>query len=303
MSARAASRPNPSSASAPAGRPAAPSPERPVPAPSTGWTITRALILAGFAAAFMAGVLEFHGDLLAFMVQGGVIMAPALAFCVWMIIQPKAWVQLVAGITVCLLPLLVLFVFGAALGLGNPTYGYSSVSLYLLTMAMALALPAGIIGFNKTRKNRPQAMLAGGWRSAEGIFAVAATFLFVGVIATSGLASVAVRDLASKSAGFDFEVDESATVEVKHHVFVPENVEVKLGVMTKIVVKNSDSAFHTLTYKSGNTTYDHPLLGGSTIEFLVLFKTAGTFQYWCAPHSSGEPGSKVGMIGNFTVTA
>lgn len=265
------------------------------------WTIGRLSIVVAFFLTVAAALLFHNFDVVSAAAQEGIFLAPALVFTVVLFFLARPWVYLTAGILVSVLPLLVLFVFGGILGLAQPAHGNESLSLYLLLPALLLALPAGILGFAKGRKNRFQPLVRGGWRSNQGVYTVAIAALFVGVLVASAFASEAARE-AVASGGYDFAAAARVTFATQDFVFAPNSVSVGRGVITELEVENRDAALHTFTYEKGGTEYSHDLLGGATSRFLVRFDDAGAVKFWCNPHSDGAADTGEGMVGTLTVT-
>lgn len=87
------------------------------------------------------------------------------------------------------------------------------------------------------------------------------------------------------------------TVEMKDFKFQPDTLNVKVG--TKVTWINRDSTFHTVTSVGSGPLQSGNIQAGQTYTY--TFSEAGTYDYYCEPHSNGEP--RTGMVGKVVVTA
>ena len=79
--------------------------------------------------------------------------------------------------------------------------------------------------------------------------------------------------------------------------FAPANVLLVIGVNNTIILKNEDTADHTLTANSGDTFhFDTGDISGQTSSDPITFTTPGTYGYHCQFHPAY-------MHGTITVVA
>jgi plastocyanin len=79
--------------------------------------------------------------------------------------------------------------------------------------------------------------------------------------------------------------------------FAPANVLLVIGVNNTIILKNADTADHTLTSNSGDTFhFDTGDISGETSSGPITFTTPGTYPYHCQFHPAY-------MHGTITVVA
>ena len=79
--------------------------------------------------------------------------------------------------------------------------------------------------------------------------------------------------------------------------FAPANVLLVIGVNNTIILKNADTADHTITSNSGDTFhFDTGDISGETSSGPITFTTPGTYPYHCQFHPST-------MHGTITVVA
>jgi len=79
--------------------------------------------------------------------------------------------------------------------------------------------------------------------------------------------------------------------------FAPANVLLVVGVNNTIILKNADTADHTITSNSGDSFhFDTGDISGETSSSPITFTTPGTYAYHCQFHPST-------MHGTITVVA
>lgn len=262
----------------------------------------RTLILLGYLLILLAVVLISGGHVLDAMgfppVPIALVLgAASLGALFW---KGKPWTYLTAGIVVSLLPLMILLTSGIP-ALANPLTGGEFQATFALLGTLLLALPAGILGFARTRRGGVPVSPRVALRNPQGAFALAVLALLAGGLLVSGASTSAVKELAASGGGYDFVPAVSVVLDVSDHAFPTEPIKVKAGELTELVLVNHDPAFHTFTYEVGGKTYHHDLLAASTTRFLVKFDEAGTVAFWCAPHSGGAADDGTGMVGQIVV--
>src|SRR5881398_1058975 len=240
------------------------------------WTFNRLLLTIALFELILS-LLVAGGFSPAIFLFVGPFLLPGIVFTALLIWRPNQWFYLAAGISISYLFFLFLpFILG---GLSNPASPYEFAGYTIGLVSLFWALPIGVIGFLWARKRVPMADVRSGWRTRQGIYALAVAFIAVGAIITSALA----YEHASATAGGGVDFQPSATVTVP------------VRTVTAIVVTNKDAAIHTFTYEVNGQTYNHELLPGTTTKFVVFFDATGSIPFWCIPHRP------MGMTGTLTV--
>lgn len=104
--------------------------------------------------------------------------------------------------------------------------------------------------------------------------------------AASGVTTLDVAQAAAYAA------TSAGTIAIKNYAFAPASTTVAAG--TTVTWVNEDSVPHTVTTKSGPASFDSGQIA-SGASYSVIFKTAGTYSYYCIDHPQ--------MVGTVTVTA
>jgi hypothetical protein len=117
----------------------------------------RPLVALGLLALILGEGVFFEWDYVEML--GGdpilvVVLAAAIVLSVLMFVKPGRGLLLAAGIAVSLIPAIVLFAFGTIAALADPGEMQEFLGALLFLAAIALALPAAILGF---RKEKPAA--------------------------------------------------------------------------------------------------------------------------------------------------
>lgn len=79
-----------------------------------------------------------------------VVLLAAIVLVVLNYARPRRGVLMASGIAVSLIPVIVLFVFGAILDVADPEDSQEIVGIVLFLLAIALALPPAILGFRRS---------------------------------------------------------------------------------------------------------------------------------------------------------
>ncbi len=254
------------------------------------WTFNRLLLTIALFELILS-LLVAGGFSPAIFVFVGPFLLPGIVFTALLIWRPNQWFYLAAGISISYLFFLFLpFILG---GLSNPASPYEFAGYTIGLVSLFWALPIGVIGFLRARKGVPMADVRSGWRTPQGIYALAVAFIAVGAIITSALAYEHAS--ATAGGGVDFQPSATMTVTTETFLFKPSTVTVPVRTVTAIVVTNKDAAIHTFTYEVNDQTYSHELLPGTTTKFVVFFDATGSIPFWCIPHRP------MGMTGTLTV--
>jgi len=131
----------------------------------------------------------------------GPFLIPGIVCTALLVWRPNPWFYLAAGISISYLFILFLpFIIG---GLSNPASPYEFAGYAIGLISLFWALPAGVTGFLRARKRQPMADIRSGWRTRQGIYALAVVFVAVGAIVTS-VAAYTHASGPTGGGGFDF---------------------------------------------------------------------------------------------------
>jgi plastocyanin len=223
-----------------------------------------------------------------------VLTLPGILFTGLLLWRARPWIYLAAGIADSLLA--VTAIPGLLGVLANPLSGPLYVSVVLATLALLLALPAGVAGFLRGRRLLPKRSLTEGIHSLHAFAAVAIVAVSVGAMAAGSLAYQRFSTPAPNlGPGYDITASANVSILAENFRFQPDTFNVTAGAVTRITVLNEDDATHTFTYANNGTTYSHDLPPGGATRFFVLFDSLGTVPFWSIPDRDA------GMIGNFTL--
>ena len=115
------------------------------------------------------------------------------------------------------------------------------------------------------------------------IVAVALVILSMGSMSVAAVHSNQVQTpAAAPSVVVIVAPNNSGAVEIN---FAPANVLLVIGVNNTIILKNADTADHTITSNSGDTFhFDTGDISGQTSSDPITFTTPGTYGYHCQFH-------------------
>src|SRR5207244_13069994 len=235
-----------------------------------GWPLNRVLVIAGFVATVLAGVILGSGDP-SLVGPILILLLPGIVFTGLLLWRPRPVVSLLAGLANSVLPITTI-PFGLFGALANPLLGPVYSAVVLTTLSLVLALPAGLLGCRRGRAGLREPNLAEGIRSVQGFAVIAIVFLSVGAIAAGSLAYQNVTARAP-SAGpvYDFPIVASVSILASNSRFSPTAINVTLSVVTKITILNEDDGPHTFTYTNNGTPYSHAVRRSSTTQLFVHF--------------------------------
>jgi plastocyanin len=258
----------------------------------TPWTFNQILLVLAFANLLIA-LFVLGGFSAAVFVFAAAFLIPSVVCTALVLWRPNQWFYLAAGIASGYL--FILFILFVIPGLSNPANVFDFAGNILGLVSLLWALPAGVIGFWRTRKKLPLPDVRQGWRTPQGIFALAVVFVAIGAILTSAIAYGRAVNTPT-GGGFDFEPNMTVNVTTQNTQFIPSTISVPVRIVTEIIVTNKDSARHTFTYNLNGARYSHDLLPLATTKFLVYFTAAASIHFWCIPHEAS------GMMGTINVS-
>jgi len=261
-----------------------------------GWPLDRVLVIAGFVATVLAGVILGSGDP-SLVGPILILLLPGIVFTGLLLWRPRAAFYLLAGIANSVLAITTI-PFGLFGALANPLLGPVYSAVVLTTLSLVLALPAGLLGFRRGRAGLREPNLAEGIRSLQGFAVIAIVSLSVGAIAAGSLAYQNVTARApSVGPVYDIPVAANVSMLASNSRFSPTAINVTASVVTKITILNEDDSPHTFTYTNNGTRYSHDLMGSRTTQFFVLFSRPGIVPF------SSVLAADVGMNGTMTIVS
>ena len=235
-----------------------------------GWPLNRVLVIAGFVATVLAGVILGSGDP-SLVGPILILLLPGIVFTGLLLWRPRPVFYLLAGLANSVLAITTI-PFGLFGALANPLLGPVYSAVVLTTLSLVLALPAGLLGFRRGRAGLREPNLAEGIRSLQGFAVIAIVSLSVGAIAAGSLAYQNVTARApSVGPVYDIPVAANVSMLASNSRFSPTAINVTASVVTKITILNEDDSPHTFTYTNNGTRYSHDLMGSRTTQFFVLF--------------------------------
>jgi plastocyanin len=248
---------------------------------TTYLTINRGLLVGGLLFS-LASPANFGIEGYMFMAM---FLVPTVLALILTLSTARAWSYLTATILGVLFPLMFVVMFAPHEGGFDPVNRAGFAVTLLNICALPLIITGGVGGFRNAR-GKTGLRFGSGFRTAPGVFALCVCSLLAGALVTSYAASDSV--IAATPNGFDAQPAATTSVAMKDFAFEPKTINVAAGVYTKIVVSNQDPSPHTFTYKNGGTEYSHEVIPGQTVSFVVMFAEAGSYGFWCIPHSNGE---------------
>ncbi len=119
----------------------------------------------------------------------------------------------------------------------------------------------------------------------------------LGVVAVASVLSIGLT-LAGRTAVSAADKTGAANVQMHNFAFAPNALLVSAGGTVRIVVKNNDATLHTFTLPQAGVDVSVPPGSEKVIEFKA--PAAGTYQWFCIPHSSLNGATRDGMVGTLT---
>jgi plastocyanin len=248
---------------------------------TTGFAL---LIIAGLVVALI-GVLS--GDLAETAMFVGFLLVPGLLGVVlswkvgrWGFILP----ELLA------LALMVLFVPFLPFTLAHPEGGLEFIMAAVFVAGALLAVVGGGVSIVQWLRRTATTGATPAQRMA---LQVVLSALVVVVVASLTLTALARTTLAA-------DVKAGATpVAIKNFDFAVHTLTAKPGDTVRLAVRNDDSALHTFTLPEAGVNVTIPAGAERLIEFQA--PAAGTYTWYCVPHSNQGAAGREGMVGKLTV--
>ncbi len=236
------------------------------------------LVAMGFGLA--AGNTNELAFILPIVVIGLLIAGALLRFGVW--------AQVLAALLSFLLLALVLPF--SIFNLLHPESGGDFIPVLLLVVGAAFGLIGSLVSLIQRRRRTLRAAAT----RAESL----ALKVLLAAVALIALASLALTATARTTLSAETKAN-AISVEIKNFDFNPNRLQVKAGQTVRVAVKNNDTTLHTFTLPDAGVDVSVPPGSEKLIEFIA--PNAGTYRWYCIPHSDPGPNGRTGMVGLLTV--
>lgn len=120
----------------------------------------------------------------------------------------------------------------------------------------------------------------------------------LGLVLLLALGSIAATATARTSVSAEARTGAIA-VTIADFKFAPNSVRAKAGEMVRLVIRNDDSTLHTFTFKEAAVDISVPPGAEKLVEFRA--PAAGTYTFYCVPHSHEQSGKREGMTASLIV--
>jgi plastocyanin len=188
------------------------------------------------------------------------------------------------------LALLVLFTPMLTFTLAHPEAGSEFIMIVLFLVGSVLAVIGGGMSLVQWRRRSAKAGATPGQRLALQV-TLGATVAIV-------LAALALSALARTSLAADVRAG-ATVVEIKDFAFSVSSIPVKAGETVRLAIANHDGSLHTFTLVEAGTNVAIPPGAERLVEFQA--PAAGTYTWYCVPHSGMTAEGRQGMVGTLVV--
>ncbi len=243
--------------------------------------------LIALAGAILVLMGALHGDLVEQGVFGLILIVPGLlaSFLVW---RFGRWAFIVALLACG--GLLAMFAPFLPFSLSHPESGSEFVLIEVFTAGALLAVIGAVAGLIQWRRKSARPGATAAQRTAyvallSLVAALAVLSMVLAVLATTSVPAEAKAG-ATPLAAHDFS-------------FGPDRVEVAAGQTVRLVVKNTDPSLHTFTLPEAGIDIAIPAGAERLIEFTA--PAAGSYTWYCIPHSQAGATGRQGMVGTLVV--
>jgi plastocyanin len=248
--------------------------------------------VTGFSLLILAGLLQLVTGLIAGTMPESAIFA-AILFLPGLLGVFLPWRFARWGFVLpVLLALVLLFLVTPALplNLAHPEAGVDFAGVLLVAVGAAMGAIGGVASIIQSwRKSAHPGATPAQRRALQIILGLLAVVLVVSAV----LSVLAHTTLAP-------EVRAGATaVQIHNFQFQTTQVDAQAGQTVRIAVKNDDTTLHTFTLPEAGINVVVPAGTERLIEFQA--PVAGTYTWFCIPHSSASATGRTGMIGHLIV--
>lgn len=262
------------------------------------WPLPRVVLAASALLLSVAGFVFVDFDL-RFLSFGLPLLVAALVGLLAVLASGEAWAHVVTGTLVTSIALMGLFLGDIVDVLPRPWLGSNSRGAYLIVAALALGLPAAVVGAlragrGRGRPSRATAELG----SPHAVYSTAVAGVVAGLLLASGLVGPAF----ASAGAYDLTPGAVRSLAADDFAFVPAELTVTAGEVTELRVENRDPVWHTFSYARDGTTFRHDLPPNTAIAFLVRLNEPGSVDFWSDMHPENDlvPGGSV-LEGTITV--
>lgn len=253
------------------------------------WTLARQVLLVSLVLPTLAtvGVFGFFILTIPPVVAFLVVQLACAAFVAW---RGNKWASLVGGIALLAFAALNLPFLGPELA--RPDHGLTFV---IANLAMATGIVGFVAGIAAFREGRSGRFATPAW----GAPGAAAALVVAGLVLGITFSGVATRFGPVAGTGtVALTPEATATLDIAEGVFSPDPLTIPAGKIVKLTITNGDGELHTFSIDDLGLAADLP--AGKTVD-VWLKADAGTYQIYCAPHSSPTDDGREGMVGTLTV--
>jgi plastocyanin len=174
--------------------------------------------------------------------------------------------------------------------LAHPEGGPEFIMVIVFVVGSLVAIIGGAVSVAQWRRRSAVAGATPGQRFAlKGI---------LGVTLAIALASLALSTLARTSLAADVR-GQATAVDIKNFAFSVSALPVKAGETVRLAVRNDDTTLHTFTLAEAGIDVAVPPGAERLVEFQA--PAAGTYTWYCVPHSSQTETGREGMVGTLIV--
>jgi len=194
------------------------------------------------------------------------------------------WALILAAVlSFALLGLVVPF---SLFSLSHPESAAYFIPIVLMLAGAGLGFVGAIVAIVQWRRKAVRAQAT----SAERL----ALSGLLGVVAVAVLLSLGLTLLGHTVVSAEAKAG-ATSVEIHNFAYAPDALQVKAGDTVRLVVKNDDQTLHTFTLPQAGVDVSVPPGSEKVIEFKA--PVAGTYQWYCIPHSSAGDAGRTGMVG------
>ncbi len=188
------------------------------------------------------------------------------------------------------LALLLLFTPMLTFALAHPEAGSEFIMMALFLVGALLAVIGGGISIVQWRRRSAKAGATPGQRLALKVI--------LGLTLAIALAALALSAMARTSLAADVRAG-ATVVEIKDFAFTQSSLSVKAGETVRLAVANDDTSLHTFTLVEAGIDVAIPPGAERLVEFQA--PAAGTYTWYCVPHSRATSSGREGMVGTLVV--
>ena len=198
------------------------------------------------------------------------------------------WALILAALlSFALLGLVVPF---SLFSLSHPESAIDFIPIVLMLAGASLGFVGSIVAIFQWRRKTVRAVgTSVEWLAVSGLLGVVVMAMLLSIVLT--LTSHTVVSAAAKAG--------ATSVQIKSFAFTPASLLVSPGGTVRLVIKNNDATLHTFTLPQAGVDVSVPPGSEKVIEFKA--PAAGSYQWFCIPHSSANGATREGMVGTLQV--